>query len=130
ARRPVGCLGHRLDHRPLAWIFRMREAEFDRVDGGRGRELVHEGFDREHVGIGSKRTQRRSPDWIVYDQVMGDLVPRQVVARNGVAVAGSVRLRGLARRPRLMRLCHVPAASRLMPSGSPGRMLWLWLQTS
>jgi hypothetical protein len=52
---PAGFLGGRLDHRPRARIGEMREPERNRIDAGRGRELIHEGFEREYIGIGAER---------------------------------------------------------------------------
>src|SRR4029079_16099465 len=54
---PAGLLGHSLDHGPRARVFQMCKAESDRIGAGRGRELIHEVFEREHVGIGAERAQ-------------------------------------------------------------------------
>ena len=72
ARLPVGLLGDGLDHRARARILDMRQPERDRIGAGRGRQLVHEGLDREHVGIGAERAQRRHPQRHLLDEVVDD----------------------------------------------------------
>src|SRR6185503_19645670 len=113
ARFPGGGPGYGLEHGALALVLDMCEAERHRVDAGRGRELVHEGLDREYVGIGAERAQRRGPHRIVHDQVVRGALAREIVERDGVAVAGTVRLRGLARRPGPLRIGDVPAPEQV-----------------
>ena len=93
---PAGLLGHRLDHRPRARVLQMRETEGDRIGAGRSRQLVHEGFEREHVGIGAERAQRRDADRHVLDEMVDHPLAREIVERNGVAVAAAGRLRRAA----------------------------------
>src|SRR5262249_11826137 len=52
---PASFLGNRLDDRPGARVAEMREAEGNRIDAGRGCELIHEAFDGEYVGIAAER---------------------------------------------------------------------------
>ena len=51
---------------------------------------------REHVGVGAERAQRRHPDRHLRDEVMHDLLVREVVERHRVAVAAAGRLRNAA----------------------------------
>ena len=113
ARFPGGGLGHGLDHGALALVLDVREAERHRVDAGGGRELVHEGLDRKHVGIGAERAQRRGAHRIFHDQVVRGALAREIVERDGVAVARTVRLRGMARRARPLRIGEVPAPHQI-----------------
>jgi len=50
--------GGRLDHGPRARVLEMPQAKAHRISARGERELVHEGFDREDVGIGAQRAQR------------------------------------------------------------------------
>src|SRR6185503_15326875 len=113
ARFPGGGPGHGLDHGALALVVDVREAERHGVDAGGGRELVHEGLDREYVGISAERAQRRGAHRIVHDQVVRGALAREIVERDRVAVARAVRLRGMARRPGLFRIGEVPAAEQV-----------------
>ena len=113
ARLPGGGPGHGLDHGTLALIFNVREAERHGVDAGGGRELIHEGLDREYVGIGAERAQRRGAHRIVHDQVVRGALAREIVERDRVAVARAVRLCGMARRPGPLRIGEVPAPEQV-----------------
>ena len=46
------------DHGARPRVFQMAQAEGQRVLAALGRQLVHEGFDGEHVGEGPERAQR------------------------------------------------------------------------
>ena len=88
-------------------------------------------FDREHVGVGAERAQRRDPDRHLRDEVVHDPLVREVVERDGVAVAAAGRLRDAARRRR---------ASAARPDTRPparwcrrslcGRIEWVLLHNS
>ena len=121
---PAGLLGHRLDHGPRARVFQMCKAESDRIGAGRGRELIHEGFEREHVGIGAERAQRRDPDRHVLDEMMDHPLAREIVERNGVAIAAAGRLRRARRRSHLLRLGEIPGREHIGAVGGfrPCRM--------
>ena len=49
-----------LDHRASARVDHMREAERNGIAPSRGRQLVHEAFDREDVHRRAKPAQRRA----------------------------------------------------------------------
>jgi len=58
---PVCFLGDRFDHRPRARIVRSRKPECYGISGCRARQFIDERLDRENVGIGAERAQRRDP---------------------------------------------------------------------
>ena len=102
--------GTRVDDRPAPRIFEVAHAEGDHVDFGSLSELVHEGLDRKHVGVGAQRTQRRGAYWHLVHVVVDDALIRKIVYRNGVAVRRSrgerhVDRRGSLERPRQMPGC-------------------------
>src|SRR2546427_3414621 len=91
---PAGFLGDRLDHRPGARVAEMREPEGNRIDAGRGRQFIHEGLEREYVGVAAERAQRRHPDRHVLDEMGDHLLAREGVERDGVAVTTARGLGG------------------------------------
>ena len=95
----------------------MGEAERDRIGIGRKREFVDEELDREHVGVGAERAQRRHPDRHRLDEVMHHALARKLVERDGVAVAAARRLRQDVRRRRLLRLGEIPARQQIVAAG-------------
>ena len=115
---PAGLLGHGLDHRPRARVLQMCETEGDRIGARRSRQLIHEGFEREHVGIGAERAQRRDADRHVLDEMVDHPLVREIVERNGIAVAAAGRLRRARRRSHLLRLGEIPAGQHV---GAVGR---------
>src|SRR4051812_42719837 len=54
-RAPAGARGRGLEDGPRARVPQMAQAQRQRVLAALGRELVEEGFDREHVGEGAER---------------------------------------------------------------------------
>src|SRR5260370_36572716 len=58
---PLGAPRRCVYDRTTAWILEMPLTERDRVHSCRLSELVHEGFDRKHVGVRTQRAQRRGP---------------------------------------------------------------------
>ncbi len=120
----AGLPGHRLDHGAGARVLHVGEPEGDRIGAGRRRQLVHEGFEREHVGVGAERAQRRDPDRHVLHEVVDHPLAREVVERDRVAVAAARRLRRAGRRPHLLRLGQVPGRQHVGAGGGggPGRM--------
>ena len=87
----VEALGRRLDHRPGARIRQMAQAKRDRIDSRLLRQLVHEGFDGEHVGVGAERAQRRDPERHAAHQVLDQPLVGQVVERVEIAVDADMR---------------------------------------
>src|SRR6266699_4642885 len=83
---PFGSPRRRLHHRPAPRILEMPQTEGDRIDLGRLSELVHEGFDRKHVGVRTQRAQRRGSHRHLAYVVVDDALLRKIVYRNRVTV--------------------------------------------
>ena len=62
--------------------------------------------------------------------MMHDLLAREIVERDRVAVAAARRLRDAARRAVRLRLGQYQAASTLVPSVLSGRIEWVLLHSS
>src|SRR4029077_9767969 len=71
--------------RTTAGIFEMPLAEGDRVYSCRLSELVHERFDRKHVGIRTQGAQRRGSHRHLADVVVDDALVWKIVYRNRIA---------------------------------------------
>ena len=82
ARLPARHRGDLLDHRPRPRVLHMREPERDRIGLRQRRHLVHEGFHREHIGVGAKRAQRRHADRHLRNEMVHDLLVREIVERD------------------------------------------------
>ena len=119
-----GLLGDRLDHGAGARVLHVGKAERDRIGTGRGRQLVEEGFEREHVGVGAERAQRRHPQRHVLHEVVHDPLVGEVVERDRVAVAAARRLARRGDRPHPLRLAQVPGGQHVGAGrgGRPGRV--------
>ena len=109
--------GDLLDHRPGARVLHVRKPERDRVGAGRERQFVHEGFRREHVGVGAERAQRGHADRHLLDEMVHDPLVREIVERDRVAVAAAGRLRRRGRRPHLLRLGEIPGGEQVRAVG-------------
>src|SRR5262249_56805101 len=83
----------------------------------RERELVEEGFDREHVRVGTEGAQRRHPQRHLLDEMIHHALAREIVERDGVAVATARRLRDDTGRRRLLRLVEIPARQEIVAAG-------------
>jgi hypothetical protein len=116
-QRPGGEPGRRrLDHRLGPCIRKMLEAECHRVQARRLRQLVHERFDREHIGERAQRTQRRGPQRQAAHQVLDQVWVGEGVERLEVAVDADMvphRRLGLRRFQRFR-----PMAHRQQPPGA------------
>ena len=120
ASLPAGRLRCRLDHFAGTRVLQVPEPEFDRIDVGRRGELIHERFDREDVGKRPERAQRRNPKRHIGDEVVADLLRREVVERDRVPVGTARGLRHVLRGRHRKRRIHVPGGEEvdaLPPSG-------------
>ena len=86
------------NHGPAARVGEAGQPVLDRVPAGRGRELVHERFGREHVEECAERAERGRAQRHVQQPVVDHLVRGKVVTRHGIAArtaaAGHRRFRG------------------------------------
>ena len=112
-RLPARFLRARFDHRARARVLHVPQPELDRVGAGGDRQLVHERLEREHVGVGAERAQRRGADRHVGDVVQHDLLARKLVDRHGVAIGAARGLRSIGRRVPSDRVRDVPAREQI-----------------
>ena len=87
ARQATARLEHRVqDRQGTCVVTEMATPEVCGIGTGREREFVHERLDGEHVALGSQATQRGCPHRGVRDEVLGHLLVRKRIDRQGVAV--------------------------------------------
>src|SRR6266571_6420624 len=67
-------------------ILEVPQAESNRVNPRRLSELIHEGFDRKHVGVRTQRAQRRGSHRHLVYVVVDHALVWKVVYRNRVTV--------------------------------------------
>src|SRR5258708_10602503 len=107
--------------RTTARIFEMPPAEGDRVYSCCLSELVHEGFDRKHVGVRTQRAQCRGSHRHLAYVVVDDALVRKIVYRNRIAVRRPRGERHVDRRGPFIRPRPLPPCPhrRITPSPPP-----------
>src|SRR2546427_401339 len=110
--RPIRALRRRLDHRPGALILQMSQTKLDWVEPSSICKLVHEGFDRKYVCVGTERAQRRGAHRHLAHVVVDDTLARKIVERYCIAVRGARRERHIDRRGPLERPRQMPGRDK------------------
>src|SRR5258707_4269104 len=92
---PARLVRSSLKHGLGSWIPKMQEPERQRVHTRDVGELVHKGFDCENVSMSSQRSERSISYGRVEEEMVSDLLSRQLVGRHRIAVSVAERLRDM-----------------------------------
>jgi CO/xanthine dehydrogenase Mo-binding subunit len=98
----------------------MSQAKCQRIAASRLGEFVHEGLDRENVAMRSKRPERAVSHWRIEQEMVPDLLPRQLIRWHRVTVAIAKRLRNVRRRRFHEGSAQVPRREEIDAAGLPG----------
>ena len=122
--RPAESLGSFLYSLSRAFVFEETQAIFDRVDIGRARQFVDEGFNSKDISVSAKAARRGNAQRHFSDEMRQHLLARKLIERHAIAVCSKIRraiiagnrhferLFEIARREQIARCATRPCAMR------------------